>query len=191
MHFCEAANHQLPIAVAFWIIWIVSTEECSSLMQNLMYICCYTCSVILNVTATQYPCSLNSIYCPHWSCHCSHMRIPVHLPWLPGYTYVVQTVLIILKMAELFPDRPHMSTVHSQTRVSRSGVVTGDYWDAYSAFIPPGLYWSMVVLFIMTMEFGAILFLHMRQKSFNQIWCFWCQVPNQECNSKFLTLFSW
>ena len=27
----EAANHQLPIAVAFWIIWIVSMEECSSL----------------------------------------------------------------------------------------------------------------------------------------------------------------
>ena len=29
----EAANHQLPTAVAFWIIWIVSTEECSSLRQ--------------------------------------------------------------------------------------------------------------------------------------------------------------
>ena len=27
----EAANHQLPIAVAFWIIRIVSAEECSSL----------------------------------------------------------------------------------------------------------------------------------------------------------------
>ena len=34
----EAANHQLPIAVAFWIIWIVSVEECSRLMQNLMLI---------------------------------------------------------------------------------------------------------------------------------------------------------
>ena len=32
----EAANHQLLIAVAFWIIQIVSMEECSSLMQNLM-----------------------------------------------------------------------------------------------------------------------------------------------------------
>ena len=29
----EAANHQLPIAVAFWIIWIVSTEECSNLSK--------------------------------------------------------------------------------------------------------------------------------------------------------------
>ena len=26
----EAAHHQLPIAAAFWIIWIVSTQECSS-----------------------------------------------------------------------------------------------------------------------------------------------------------------
>ena len=34
-HCCdEAANHQLPIAVAFSIIQIVSTEECSSFMQN-------------------------------------------------------------------------------------------------------------------------------------------------------------
>ena len=50
----EAANHQLPIAAAFWIIQIVSVEECSSLMQNLMQICCSTHSVILNATATQY-----------------------------------------------------------------------------------------------------------------------------------------
>ena len=60
----EAANHQLPIAGAFWISWIVSMEECSSLMQNLMPIRCSTRSVILNVIATQYTCSLNSIYLP-------------------------------------------------------------------------------------------------------------------------------
>ena len=58
----EAANHQLPIAMAFRIIQIVSTEECPHLMQNLMQI---HCSVILNVTATQDTCSLNSVYCPH------------------------------------------------------------------------------------------------------------------------------
>ena len=34
------------------------------------------------------------------------MRIAVHSPWLLGYTDVVQTVLIILTMAALFPDRP-------------------------------------------------------------------------------------
>ena len=38
----EAASHQLPIGVAFWIIWTVSTEGCSTLMQNLMQICCST-----------------------------------------------------------------------------------------------------------------------------------------------------
>ena len=57
---------KLPIAVAFWIIWIVSPEECSNLMQNLMQILCSTHSVILNVTGTQYICSLSGIYCSHW-----------------------------------------------------------------------------------------------------------------------------
>ena len=55
----EAANHHLPIAVAFWNIQIVFTEECLSLMKNLMQIHRSTCSVILNVTATQCTCSLN------------------------------------------------------------------------------------------------------------------------------------
>ena len=38
----EAANHQLPIAAAFWIIQIVSLEECSTSTQNSMQICCST-----------------------------------------------------------------------------------------------------------------------------------------------------
>ena len=38
----EAANHHLPIAAAFWIIQIVSAEECSSLAQNVMQIHCST-----------------------------------------------------------------------------------------------------------------------------------------------------
>ena len=108
----EAANHQLPIAFAFWVIWIVSREECSSLTQNLMQICCSCCSVILNVTATQYTCSLNGIYRPHWlvqwNRHCSHMHILVHSPWLSGYTAVTQTFLVILTMAGLFLDRPRI-----------------------------------------------------------------------------------
>ena len=37
---------------AFWIIWIVSAEECSNLMQSLMQIHCCTHSVILNAMAT-------------------------------------------------------------------------------------------------------------------------------------------
>ena len=102
-HCCdEAASHQLPIAAAFWIIRIVFAEECSSLMQNLMQICCSTCSVILIVMATQYTCSLNGIYCPNWlvqwSHHCSGMCIPVHFPCLPCYINVAQTLLIVLIM---------------------------------------------------------------------------------------------
>ena len=41
-------------------------------------------SVILNVTATQYTCSPNSVYLPHWlarQCrHCSPVSTPVHSP---------------------------------------------------------------------------------------------------------------
>ena len=66
-HCCdEAANPQLPIAVAFCIIQIVAAEEGSSLMQNLMQIYrSLIYSVIVNATATQYTCSLNSVYRPH------------------------------------------------------------------------------------------------------------------------------
>ena len=109
----EAANHQLPIAAVFWIMQIVSMEECSSLMQNLMQVHCSTCSVIFNATATQYTCSLSGIYHPHWpvqwSHHCLHMSIPVHPPWLPGYIDVVQTILVMLTTVGLFPDRSPMS----------------------------------------------------------------------------------
>ena len=33
------------------------------------------------------------------------MRIPVHSPWLPGYIDVAQTILVILTIAGLIPDR--------------------------------------------------------------------------------------
>ena len=109
----EAANHQLPIAAAFWIIQIVSLEECSSLMQNLTQIRYSTCSVILNAMATQYTCSLSGAQLPpnwlvQWSCHCSHVCIPVHSPWLPGCIDVMQTILVILTMAGLLPKWPHL-----------------------------------------------------------------------------------
>ena len=44
-----------------WIVWIVSMEECSSLMQNSMQIHCSARLVILNVTATQHTCSLSML----------------------------------------------------------------------------------------------------------------------------------
>ena len=107
-----SCQSQLLISSAFWIIQIVSVEECSSLTQNLMQICCCTHSVILNVVVIQYTCSYNGVYHwpgpVQWSCHCSHMHIPVHSPWLPGYINVAQTILIISTMAGPFPDRPHI-----------------------------------------------------------------------------------
>ena len=107
----EAANLWLFIVAAFWIIWLVSTKERSSLMQNCVQIHCST-QVILNAMATQYPCSFNGIYHPHWlvqwSRHCSHMLIPVHSPWPAGYIDVLQTILVIVTMAGLFLDRPHI-----------------------------------------------------------------------------------
>ena len=48
----EAADHQLVTAAVFWIIWIVSAEECSGLTRNLMQILCSSHSLILNVMIT-------------------------------------------------------------------------------------------------------------------------------------------
>ena len=65
-----------------------------------------------NAVTTQYTCSLNSVYHPHWlvqwSRHCSHMCIPAHSPWLPCYIDIVHTIFIILTMAGLFLDRPRI-----------------------------------------------------------------------------------
>ena len=108
-----SCQSQVPIAAAFWIIQVVSPQECSSLMPNLMLICCSTLLAILNAIATQFTCSCNGVYCSHWlvqwSHHCSHMPILVHSPWLPGYIDVVETILIILTMAGFYPDRPCIS----------------------------------------------------------------------------------
>ena len=87
-HSCGLLNHPN----SFLIIQTEHSEECSSLMQIFLQIHCSTCPVILSVTATQYACSLNGIYHPHWlvqwSRHCSHLCIPVHSPWLPVYSKV-------------------------------------------------------------------------------------------------------
>ena len=106
----EAVSHHLSIAAAFWIIWIFSKEECSSLMQNLGQFRCSMPSVILNAAATQYTRSIKGVHRPHWlvqwSHPCSYTHIPVHSPWLPGSIHVTQTILLILTMAGLFLGRP-------------------------------------------------------------------------------------
>ena len=112
----EAANHQLPIAAAFWIIWVVPEEECSSLTQNLMRIHCSTNSVILNVLATQYTCSLNNIHCPPLT---STVKLPLFthahsspLCLAPGGNHVAQSCYI--NNGCFFPDSPHTHT-HTRT----------------------------------------------------------------------------
>ena len=95
-HSCSLLNH--PNSFCRRMLTLSTKSNADSLLDSL----------ILNVTATQYTCSLNGIYDPQWpvqwSCHCSHMCIPVHSPWLPGYIDVKPTVLLILTMAGLFPD---------------------------------------------------------------------------------------
>ena len=78
------------------------------------------CSVTLNAMATQYTCSLNSIYRPHWlvqwSHHCSHVLILVHSPCLPGYIDVTQNILVVITMAGLFSGQ-NLYTVLSYTQI--------------------------------------------------------------------------
>ena len=102
----EAASHQLPVTAAFWIIWVVSAEECSSLTQNVMQICCSTRSVILNAMATQYTRSLNGIYRPYT------VGSSIHACTFQSTLLGCQVTLMLHKwfllqiMAGLFPDRP-------------------------------------------------------------------------------------
>ena len=54
------------------------------------------------------------------------MCIPVHSPWLPGYTDVTQTVHVALTMAGLFPDRPGVEQLANMTllRLTFRGAAT-------------------------------------------------------------------
>ena len=96
----EVANHRLPTAVAFGIIGIVSAEGCSSLSKT-------SCRFIAQLTQSFWMwwlqnkhahtrASTTPKWLAQWSGHCSHTRIPVHFPWLPGYMDVIQNILIIL-----------------------------------------------------------------------------------------------
>ena len=109
----EAANHWLPIAVGFWIIQIVSMEKCSSLMQNMMQICCST------YLLSDFKCN----------CHTVHMLTKQCLPppltstvKLSLFTHVHSSPLSLvaglhryltnrshyITMAGFFPHRPHI-----------------------------------------------------------------------------------
>ena len=93
---CAALTASSP--KAFWIIQIVSTEECSSSMQKLIRFVALLAHIFL---LSHFECNghtvhmlTQQVYRPHWlvqwSHHHSHMLIPVHSPWLPGYINVVQ-----------------------------------------------------------------------------------------------------
>ena len=86
----EAGNHQLLIAVAFWILQIVSVEECSSLMQNLM----------------QIHCSAHCLF--EWEGHTVHMFPQWHLPPL-----LISTVKLSLFM------HVHSSQLYLAARLHR------------------------------------------------------------------------
>ena len=64
---------QSPVANSCGLLkyQIVSVEECSSLMQNLMQIFCSTRSFWM----WQYMCSLSGVYCPHWLGTCAFMHV--------------------------------------------------------------------------------------------------------------------
>ena len=86
-HSCGLPNH--PNSFCEGMFQLNAKFDADMLLYSLRH---------LSVMPTQYACSLSGIYCPHlvrWGCHCSHMCIPVHSPWLPGYIDV-QTVLVII-----------------------------------------------------------------------------------------------
>ena len=94
-HKCGLLNH--PNSFCGGMFKFNTKSGADSLMYLLSHFECET---------TQYTCSLNGVYCPHWlvqwSCHCSHMHIPAHCPWLPGYMDAAQTILVILAMVGFF-----------------------------------------------------------------------------------------
>ena len=173
----ETASPQLPIAAAFWIIQTVFMKECSGLTQNWMPVCSSTHSITLNVMVTQYTCSLTGVYHPHWlvqrNSHCSHMRIPVHSPWLPGYIDVEQTVLLMLTMSTLFPDGPiitHLSENWNIWTISEFGstgyffswlCITFSYFSSYLInFDPiPGILYKREVEAMVIIHFLKIILL--------------------------------
>ena len=105
----ETANHQLPIVAAFWIIQMVPKGNYSKIWCR--FVAPFTQSFWMQKPHSTHAHSTASTT-PHWlvqwSHHCSCMCIPVHSLWLPGYINVVQTILVILTMAGLFPNIPHI-----------------------------------------------------------------------------------
>ena len=86
--------------------------KCSSLMSNVMQIfSCVAQSFWMWWPHSTYSHSTGVCWyhwLVQWSCHCSCMHILVPSPYLPGYTDVTETILVMLTLAGRFPGRPHI-----------------------------------------------------------------------------------
>ena len=65
------------------------------------------CHTVHMLTQWHLPPPMTSTVKPPLFIH-THPSIPVHSPWLPGYINIPETILIMLTMAGLFLDTPHM-----------------------------------------------------------------------------------
>ena len=84
-------------------------EECSSLTQNLMQICCSTHSVMFNVMATQYTSTASTASLT--STVKLSLFTHVHsspLSLAAGLHLCHTNCFVVLTMAGLFPERPHI-----------------------------------------------------------------------------------
>ena len=122
--------------------------------------CCSVCSVLLNVTTTQDTCSLHRCLPPPLTGTLTvSLFTPVHSipsPWLPSYIDGTQTVLLMLTMAGLFPDRPRVSIplcftvciLYSRHSTSLCGKTLGILPPSlFPTFWRSGLILSRLVLF--------------------------------------------
>ena len=136
----EAANHQVPIAVTFWIIQIGTMEEWSSLTQNFMPIHYSTCSVI---ECNRHTIHMLTQWClPSLLTSIVRLSLFMHahsspLSWLPGYMDVSQTVLFILTLAGLFPDRKICTARPSEIYLKNTGSFNNQ-GHAWSTLLCPG-----------------------------------------------------
>ena len=100
-HSCGLLNH--PNSFCRGMLKLNAKFDADSLLYSLSHFECDDHTVHM-LTQWHLPPPLTGTVKYHRSC----MRIPVHSPWLPSYINAVQTVLIILTMAGLFPDRIHI-----------------------------------------------------------------------------------
>ena len=123
----EAANHQLPYRFGLLnhpnsfcrgMFQLKATFDADSLLYLLSPFECDGHTVHM-LTQCHLPPPMSSTV----KSSLFTMRIPVHSPWLPGYNDVAQTILIILTMAGLFPDRPRIFLVRRQQKHDTAGVV--------------------------------------------------------------------